>query len=482
MDFATVLGLVGVFTASLGLLMLIPLGVSIHYGETDWHAFLISMGITFTLGIVMWLVSFGRKKVFGRKECFASVTLGWIVAAFMCALPFVFAETLPSFTDAFFESMSGLTTTGASVLSNVEAQPHGILFWRSLLNWLGGMGIIVLFIAVLPNIGAGSARLFNAEVPGPAVGRLEPRMKQTAKTLWKIYVTLSLVQVVLLLIGGMGLFDAVTHTLATMATGGFSTKHNSIAHWTSPFIQFTIVLFMFIAGINFSLHFQVFRGRIRDLFRNEEFQWYTGIILVASVVIGLDLFLRGYLPLAEALGQSVFQVVSIITTTGFATSNFELWSPLSKGILFLLMFIGGCGGSTAGSMKAGRVLVFFKQAFKEVASSVNPNVVRVSKLNGAPIKPQVLSRILAFVFLYLLVFVFGSLVMAGLGLDLMSATSSVAASLGNVGPGFGLVGPANTYALIPQAGKWFLSFMMLLGRLELFTVFVLFTPEFWRKF
>lgn len=482
MNFRTVFSLIGIFMVFLGLLMLIPWGVSLYYGEPDSPAFLLSMGITSFLGTIIWLLSKSKAGEFRRKECFATVALGWFIAACVAALPFILAGTFESPIDAFFESMSGLTTTGATVLESIEAQPHGILLWRSFLCWLGGMGIIVLFITVLPNVGVRGTRLFNAEVPGPTPGKLEPRIKQTARILWRIYLALSLLAFVLLLLAGMGLFDAVTHALTTVGTGGYSTKQASIEYWSSPFIQMIIVLFMFLAGINFSLYFQLLRGRVTNLFRDEEFRFYVAIICIAVLIVTLDLFLHTTKNPANSFRDSLFQIVSILTTTGFTITNYELWPPLSKAVLFVLMFIGGCAGSTSGGMKIGRVLVFVRHAFKEVSAALDPNVVKVSKLNGTPIKPPVLSGIMGFIAFYILVFIVATLIMAGLGLDLVSASGAVVACLGNIGPGFGLVGPASTFAPIPGIGKVVLSLCMMLGRLELFTILVLFTPEFWRKF
>jgi trk system potassium uptake protein TrkH len=482
MNFWTVLSLIGTFLIFLGLLMLIPCGVSLYCGELDSFAFLLSMGITSLLGVVMWLLSKRKVGEFRRKECFATVAIGWFVAACAAALPFIFAGTFESPIDAFFESMSGLTTTGATVIDNIELQSHGIRLWRSFLCWLGGMGIIVLFITVLPNVGVRGTRLFNAEVPGPAPGKLEPRIRQTARMLWIIYTAMTLLAIGFLLLGGMDLFDAVNHGLAAMSTGGVSTQQTSIAYWQSPFLRFVVVIFMFASGINFSLYFQVFKGHVRDLIRDDEFRSYVLIIFVGMSIVTFDLYLHNAMSFVDSIGNSLFHVVSMITTTGFVTSDYELWPPLSKAILFVLMFIGGCAGSASGGMKVGRVLVFVKHAFKEVSSSLDPNVVRVSKVNGIPIKPSVLSRIMGFMAFYILTFILATFIMAGLGLDPVSACTSVASCLGNVGAGFGLVGPMAIYTSFPATGKLVLSFCMMLGRLELFTVLVLFTPEFWRRF
>ena len=373
LDIRIVAGFVGSLTSFLGLLMSIPLGISLCLGETDSQAFLLSMVITIAAGFL--LAKAGRKSHdLSNKECFAAVTLGWVGAAAFTALPFVFAGSLTSYTDAFFEAMSGLTTTGATVLRDIEAQPHGILFWRSFLHWLGGMGIIVLFIAVLPNLGPGAMRLFKAEVPGPVPERLEPRIRDTAKSLWLIYLGISIVQAALLRLGGMSVFDSVTHTFGTMATGGFSTKTASVGAWESPFIQWTIVAFMLIAGGNFALYHRLLRNRRFSVLKDEEAVSYLVIVACAAILL-ISSIHPTYDNLGKTVRDSCFQVASIITTTGFATADFDTWPFLAKGVLFILMFIGGCAGSTGGAIKVRRVLVVLKHAFAESYRSLHPRAV-----------------------------------------------------------------------------------------------------------
>lgn len=481
MNFKAVLNVVGSLVIFLGFLTLVPVGLSIYYRERDALAFLLSMAIAVSCGLLARKVSCNEKGI-GNKECFAVVTFGWIAAAIVGALPFLLHGTFLSFTDAFFEAMSGFTTTGATVLADIEAQPHGILFWRSFLHWLGGMGIIVLFIAVLPSLGLGGTRLFKAEVPGPLPERLEPRIRETAKTLWGIYAGISIVEIILLCLGGMTLFDSVTHTFATMGTGGFSTRTASIGAWTSPFIQSTMICFMLIAGGNFGLYFRMLRGRPRALFHDAELKSYLVIVVIATCIVASSLYFDHSMGLMTSLRASAFQVSSIITTTGFTTVDFDTWPSLAKGVLLTLMFIGGCTGSTGGAIKVARVLIVLRHGYREVYRFIHPKAVALTKLNGAAIRPDVLDSVLGFVFLYIFVFVLAALIMMALGLDIISACSSVAATLGNVGPGLGIIGPTYTYASIPSLGKWVLSSCMLLGRLELYTVLVLLVPDFWRRY
>lgn len=482
MDVKPVFSMVGTLAILLGLLMLIPASISIWSHHSDVGPFLLSAAISVGLGVLIKRGSHTSKDP-GIKESFAIVTLGWIIAAALGALPFVFYGACPSYADAFFETMSGLTTTGATVIGNVESMPNGILFWRSLLHWLGGMGIIVLFIAVLPGQGVGGSRLFKAEVPGPVPERIVPRIKETAKTLWLIYVGFTLVEIVLLCVGGMSLFDSVNHAFATMATGGFSTKTASVGAWTSPLIHWIITVFMLLAGINFTLYFRVFSSRsLKAFFHDAELKFYLFLIAAATGLVTLNLVMSGnFRSIIEAFRHSAFQAVSIITTTGFATVDFDTWPSFSKAVLMTLMFVGGCAGSTAGAIKVSRILILLKHGYKEIFQAIYPRAVTLPKINGAPISHNVLDTITAFFFLYILTFISSALVMTGLGLDLVSACSAVAATLGNVGPGLMVVGPTLTYGPIPALGKWVLSACMLLGRLELFTVLVLFVPDFWRK-
>ncbi len=482
MNIKSIIGSVSRIVAVFGVLMLAPTAVSLLFDESDWAAFLISAAVTAAAGIAGTLLSVPRTNGrIGNREGMAITTLGWTACALFGALPFLLAGSLGTPADAVFETMSGLTTTGATVLLDVEAQSHAILFWRSFLHWLGGMGIVVLSIALLPGLQVGGSQLFRAEVPGPLPDRLEPRIRETARRLWGIYILLTVGEAILLRLFGMPLFDAVIHTFGTVATGGFSTANNSLEAWNSPAIHLTVTAFMFLAGMNFTLHYRALRGNFKPISKDDELRTYAGIVLAAVALISLDLVAQAKYSLADTLRHSSFQVVSVITTTGFTTVNYDIWPPLSRAILLLLMFIGGCGGSTGGAIKVVRMNVLAKHSIMELRKAVYPRRVTVVRLNGKAVPEEVSSAVLAFVILYLSVFLLSMLAMSAMGLDFMSAVGSVAATLGNIGPGFGLVGPASNYSAIPSVGKWLLSFCMLVGRLEVYTVLSLLVPGFWRK-
>jgi len=462
--------------------MLAPAAVSLLFGESDWTAFLISSIVTAAVGVAgAFLATPGTDGRIGNREGMAITTLGWTACALFGALPFLLAGSLRTPADAVFETMSGLTTTGATVLADVEAQSHAILFWRSFLHWLGGMGIVVLSIALLPGLQVGGSQLFRAEVPGPLPDRLEPRIRETARRLWGIYILLTVGQTVLLRLFGMSLFDAVTHTFGTVATGGFSTANKSLEAWNSPAIHLTVTAFMFLAGMSFTLHYRALRGDLQPMSKDDELKTYAGIVLAAIALISLDLLAHSSYGLWNTLRHSAFQVVSVITTTGFTTVNYDIWPPLSRAILLLLMFVGGSAGSTGGAIKVVRVNVLAKHSIRELKRAVYPRRVTVIRLNGKAVPEEVSSAVLAFVILYLSVFLLAMLAMSAMGLDFVSAVGAVAATLGNIGPGFGLVGPACNYSTVPAIGKWLLSFCMLVGRLEVYTVLSMLVPGFWRR-
>jgi trk system potassium uptake protein TrkH len=460
--------------------MLFPLLYAVYYQESVINAFILSMAITSLSGLLLWKF-FPSKDPIGHKEGFAIAALGWILAAGFGALPFLFAGTFPSFIDAYFESMSGFTTTGATVLVPIEGNPYAILFWRDFIQWLGGMGIIVLVVAILPALGTGGMQLFKSEVPGPEPDRLKPRIKETAKLLWGVYLLFSVLQVACLYFTGMSLVDALTHMFGTMPTGGFTPKNLSVGAYDNPIFENIIILFMFIAGANFTLHYKALHGNLKSLFKDREFLFYSGVILFSILAIATELRLYIYNSIFTALRYASFQVVSIATTTGFVTADYDVWPAFSKSVLLVLMFIGGCAGSTGGAIKNIRVLLLMKQAYREFRKLIHPQAVSPIRLGDKVISEGVMRNITGFFFLYIFIFVISSFIMTILGLDIVSAMGSVAATLGNVGPGLGLVGPVQTYAFIPPLGKIVLTICMLLGRLEIYTVLVLVVPEFWRK-
>lgn len=473
--------MLGALLLFLGGSLFVPLPFSFYYDDGVWRAFFYASIICFIVGGLLFRFCKSPSEL-SVREGFAVVTFGWTVFAIFGALPYLFSGAIVSPLDAIFETMSGFTTTGSTILTEIETLPQSLLFWRSLTHWIGGMGIIVLSLAILPMLGVGGMQLFKAEVPGPTADRLKPRIQDTAKMLWGVYFLLTMAEVVLLMFGGMTFFDALCHSFATLATGGFSTKNGSIAAYDSSYIDGVVTLFMVLAGINFALHFQLLRGRFRDFFRSEELRVYLGIIAFATVIIMVCNWSGGiYNHFFENFRYSIFQVTSIITTTGFATADYEHWMVLPQYILLLLMFIGGCAGSTGGGMKVARILLLFKHAQVQVFRLIHPRAIRLVKLGNRPVDKEVLQSILGFFALFIGVFVIGSMLVAASGMDLISASAAVLACLANIGPGLGTVGPVDNFAHVPVFGKTVLIVCMLMGRLELFTVLVLFFPSFWRK-
>ncbi|MDT8443385.1 MAG: TrkH family potassium uptake protein [Desulfuromonadales bacterium] len=480
MNITLTLRILGALLLSLAIALLFPVPFSWFYGDGAASAFILSSVISAACGGLLFNL-FRSESDLSVREGFAVVTFGWTLFALFGALPFVLSGAIPSYLDAFFETMSGFTTTGSTILTDIEVLPPSVLLWRSLTQWLGGMGIIVLSLAILPMLGVGGMQLFKAEVPGPTTDRLKPRIQDTAKLLWGVYVLLTGVEILLLMAGGMSFFDSLNHSFTTMATGGFSTRNASIAAYGSAYIEWVITLFMFLAGINFSLHYLALRGKIGDFIRNEELRFYSGLVLFGTISITLLNMGSTYPDFLDNLRFSAFQVVSIMTTTGFGTADYELWPVLCQYLLVFAMFIGGCAGSTGGGMKVARILLLFKHAHVQVFRLIHPRAVRLVKLGARPVDKEVMQSILGFFALYLGVFVAASFIMAGVGMDLPSAGASVIATLSNIGPGLGSVGPVDNFAHVPAFGKLVLAFCMLLGRLELFTVLVLVFPSFWRK-
>lgn len=476
MRLQSILGLLGSMLLVLSATMLFPIIWSVYYDQGDLAPLVASLLITLAVGGAF--LFFGKNPAdINIKESFLFVSLGWVLAACFGALPFFFSGVLPSYTDAFFEAMSGFTTTGATVINQIEQVPKGILFWRSMTHWLGGMGIIVLFVAILPRFGFGATHLLRAEVPGLSPEKITPRIAATAKILWSIYMLITALQVVLLLMAGLSLFDSLTHTFGTIATGGFSTRNASVGGLNNFRAELVIIIFMIIAGGNFSLYYAVLKGNFKNLFTNPEFKFYLIFTAVMTGLISINLLATNGGALIS-LRHGAFQAVSIITTTGFTTADFDVWHPFSRALLFFLMFAGGSGGSTAGAIKQIRLIILLKYIYREVYRTVHPAAVLPIKIGKKVIPEQLVSNALSFIFLYIVIFIIASLLMSGLGLPLTSAFSAVAATLGNVGPGLEMVGPTLTYSPISVPGKWLLSFLMMLGRLEIYTVMVLFLPDY----
>jgi len=461
--------------------LFLSLLVSLFYKEDDKTAFIITIGIASFLGLFSRLLTKNSKKDIGKREGYIIVSFIWVIFSFVGSLPFIISGYIPDLTNAFFETISGFTTTGSSILNNIEELPHGLLFWRSIIQWMGGMGIIVLSLAILPILGIGGMQLFAAEVPGPTPDKLHPRVKETAKRLWLIYLIFTVAETILLLFGGMDLFDAVNHSFTTMATGGYSTKQASIAHWDSAYIHYIIILFMFIAGTNFTLAYFGLKLKFKRVFKNEEFRYYFFFIISFTIISATVLFFNSNLGIEKSFRDALFQVVSLITTTGYATANYLKWFPFIITILFVAMFFGGSAGSTGGGIKIMRIVLLLKNSVAEFKRLIHPQAIIPVRFNHTTVKPQIITNILAFIVLYISIFVFGTIIMSAIGLDLETSMGAVITSLGNVGPGLGEFGPAGNFHNLPALGKWVLSFLMLVGRLELFTVLILFSPSFWKK-
>jgi trk system potassium uptake protein TrkH len=477
-----IFNIVGLLLFFLGLSMALPLAVAGYYRDGSATAIFNAMIATTAAGLGIHLSVRGhRMEAICQREGMAIVALGWTLVGLFGALPFFFGDGFHSFTDAFFESVSGFTTTGSSILTDIESVPRGLLFWRSFIQWLGGMGIIVLSVAILPFLGVGGMQLYKAEVPSPVPDKLKPRIRDTAMIMWKVYGLISAAEVLFLLLGGMSLYDALCHTFTTMPTGGFSTRNASVAAYGSVYIDGVIVFFMILAGINFSLHYQFLRGKPLAFWRDPECRFFLAAVGLLTLVVTWDLWRTVYAGLGEALRYALFQVVSILTTTGYATADYEQWPAMSQLILLVCMFVGASAGSTGGGMKCLRIMLSFKYCYRELFSLVHPHAVTHVKIAGKRVPDEVMRSVMGFIALYLGIFVVASVVLAGLGVDFTTSFAAVAATLGNIGPGFGTIGPVENFAHLPVMGKWLLIWCMLVGRLEIFTVIILLVPEFWRK-
>lgn len=474
-----VLSVLGFIICAVGVAMLAALAFAWNNGEPEFQPIFISALISIGVGLLLLL--FMRRLDGGElraREGFAIVTFGWIVAPLFGSLPFLLSGAIPNFTDAYFESVSGFTTTGASILSNVESLSQGLLFWRAMTQWLGGMGIVVLSLAILPLLGVGGMQLFKAEFAGPTKDKLTPRIAETARILWSVYVLMTAVQTGLLMAGGMTFFDAICHSFATIATGGFSTKNASIAHFNSGYIDVVVTAFMFIAATNFPLHYAALSGKFRYL-KDNEFQFFSLSAVVATFLIVP--FLLSDHDLLNSIRYAAFNVVSVMSSTGFASADFALWAPLAQIVLLLLMFPAACAGSTGGGMKNVRVLLLLKTATNELKHLIHPQAVIPVRYNGRMIEQDILFNIAGFIILYLITFATATIAITATGMDLVTSISAVVAAMSNIGPGLGEVGPMSNYSGLPDLVKWILGACMVIGRLEIFTVFVLFSRVFWRS-
>jgi len=469
----------GILVALFGAGMMLPALVALYYHTDEAHHFVLAGSIVGLLGLAMMHHSGPAPKQLGHRDGFLIVAMAWAVLSMLGAVPFWTTGVCDNVIDGLFESTSGLTTTGATILTGLDAMPPSILFWRSMQEWLGGMGIIVLAVAVMPLLGVGGMQLFRAETPGPVKDKLTARVTETAKVLWYIYLAMTAVTAVGLWLAGMSGFDAINHAMCTVAIGGFSTHDASLGYYTAPAVRYLIVLFMLLAGINFTLHFAALRNRISlsTYFRDEEFRAYIKwvgllVLLVAGLTLGSG---------TSHVNEVVFNTVSIVTTTGFTVSDYSLWPPGTGLLLLVAMFVGACAGSTGGGMKVVRALCLFRQGLREIHRLIHPHAVFPIKISGQPLSGHVMQALWGFFVLYMVCFAVIATLLAFTGVDMLTALSAAAACLTNTGPGFGAVGPASTYLSLPAAAKGVLMFGMILGRLEIFTFFVLLVPEFWHK-
>lgn len=476
----TVIKIIGNILIVESLLMIPSLLISLYMRENDTNSFIITILITGLMGLV--LSNFKKnKETINAKDGLAIVALAWALISLFGALPLYLSGSIPTYIDAVFETVSGFTTTGATLISNVEILPRGILFWRSFTHWIGGMGILVFTLALLPALGIGGFQIFKAESPGPVAGKMAPRIRDTAKILYIIYFTITIVQVLLLKIGGMTIFESLVYTFGTVGTGGLAINNTSVGAFNSTYIHIVIAVFMVISGVNFSLYYLIFKGKFKEAFKDQELKLYLLIIFLAVLGIGINLYMTNYDKITISFRDAFFQVSSIITTTGYSTANFDAWPSFSKAILVLLMFVGGSAGSTAGGIKVIRILVLLKLIKREILKMFHARAVIPLKVNGKVVQNETVAGINSFVSLYFIIIILSTVAITLEDVDLITAFTSVAATLGNIGPGLNLVGPANTFNNYSQVSKVFFSFLMLLGRLELFTIIALLAPKSWKK-
>ena len=494
LNYKIIFHFLGLLLSFNGSFMLLASLMSFFYKDGVTFQIAVAGLIALTLGVLVMLITRSSSKEMGKREGYIVVTFGWLVMALSGTIPYLLTGSIPNFSNAFFETISGYTTTGSTILNDIEILPKGVLFWRSLTHWIGGMGIIVLAIAILPLLGIGGMQLFAAEAPGPSADKLHPRITDTAKRLWLIYFGYTAAETILLSLAGMSFFDAINHSMSTLSTGGFSTKNTSLAFWNEhPIIQYIVMMFMFLAGTNFVLSYFAFKGKVQKIFQDEEFNLYFRFILIFTFIAGVIIYLYTDTnissvahPMVWGLAESsfrhaLFQVLAIVTTTGFVSADFTLWTPFLLVFFFGIMFLGGSSGSTSSGVKVVRHLLMIKNGFLEFKRTLHPNAILPVRYNKKAISEKIVFNVLAFFILYMLSFIIGALGFSMIGLDFESAIGVAASSLGNVGPALGDFGPTANFYSMPTIGKWWCSFLMLIGRLELFTVLILFTPFFWRN-
>lgn len=480
-NFKTIIRIIGILLLLETVMFLVCSSVSFYYRESDMLDFWKAGGITAGIGLLLAALGKGGERQLTRRDGYVLVSFAWVAFSLFGMLPFYIGGYIPDIANAFFETMSGFSSTGATILDNIESLPHGILFWRSMTQWIGGLGIIMFTIAVLPIFGVSGLQVFAAEASGPTHDKVHPRIGITAKWIWSIYAGITALLVGLLMLGGMDWFDSICHAFATTGTGGFSTKQASVAYYNSPYIEYVISIFMFISGINFTLVLLFVNRKFKKFTSNAELKFYFGSVVLFTAVIAIVLYYTSPMGMEESFRKSLFQVISLQTSTGFATDDYMQWTPVLWGLLTIIMLMGACAGSTTGGLKCIRMVILAKVSRNEFKHILHPNAILPVRINKQVISPSIVSTVLAFCFIYITIIVIGTLLMMAMGVGAEESMGCVISSIGNMGPGLGETGPAYSWNALPDAAKWLLSFLMLLGRLELFTVLLLFTPDFWKR-
>ncbi|MEW9935990.1 TrkH family potassium uptake protein [Clostridium butyricum] len=480
MNYKAVLSILGNVVKYMVALLFVPLLIALYYGEGDAKSFLLTILIGAPIGFILSNIKAEKKAIYA-KEGFLIVGFAWIIISAIGALPFVISGAIPSFIDAFFETVSGFTTTGATILTAIEGLPKGILFWRSFTHWIGGMGFLIFMLALIPSLGSNSIHLLKAESPGPSPGKIVPKIKETAKILYLIYFALTLIEGILLMCAGMNLYDAVIHAMGTAGTGGFSNMNASIAAFNSPAIEWIITIFMLIFGINFALYFQILKGNFKGFFKNEELRYYLLIIVSAFILITVNIISLNGGDIILSVRQSAFQVSSIVTSTGFATVDFNFWPTLSKLIIVMLMFVGAMAGSTGGGIKTVRIVIMLKAIKREINKIIHPKRVNSVKIDGKTVDEDIIHGVFLFIGAYIIISLIAIFIISFDNFDVVTTVTSVITTMSNIGPGLEVVGPAGNFAAFSPLSKLVLSFCMLAGRLEIYPMLIMFSPSIWRK-
>ena len=480
MNITAILNIIGHVMKYEIILLLIPFFVALFYGQGDANAFLYTVLLMIPIALILIKIK-GKKNEIYAKEGFLTVGLAWIVISFFGALPFVFSGAIPSLVDAFFETSSGFTTTGASILTEIQSLPKGILFWRSFTHWVGGMGFLIFILALMPTFSGNTIHLLKAESPGPTPGKIVPKIKQTAKILYAIYFVLTLIETIFLKSAGLSWYDSIIHALGTAGTGGFSNMNASVAAFNNPAVEWIITIFMLLFGVNFVLYFQLIRGNVKAFFKSEELKWYLIAVFASIIIIAVNIIPFNHGDVTKSIRDSAFQVSSIVTTTGYATVNFNLWPTLSKVILIMLMFMGAMAGSTGGGIKTIRIVIIFKAIRREIDKILHPRRVKSVKIDGNVVEEETISGVFLFIFAYIIISLIAIFIVSFDNFDVTTTVTSVIATLSNIGPGLEMVGPAGNFSEFSDLSKLVLSFCMLAGRLEIYPMLILFSPSLWKK-